>query len=129
MRKSIKWRLISFSLNFGCFTVATATQLRRPNLINVYQFTPPILLYFFHSSPTMMSYNAVSWVAPVTKANNHLFGISLCSLHHDYLEYFVEGFLLKDVGLEFPLSEGVDDIAVGPCLVHSMHGIRNFVAH
>jgi hypothetical protein len=58
----------------------------------------------------MPSYNAVSWVPPVTEADNHLFWIRFGSLCRDHLKYFVEGFLFIDEGLEFPLSEGVDDM-------------------
>jgi hypothetical protein len=55
----------------------------------------------------MPSNYAVSGIPPGTNASNHLFLIRFGSLHCDHSKYFVEGFLLVDEGLEFPLLEGV----------------------
>jgi hypothetical protein len=98
--------------DFGCLTVATATQLRRPKFIDIDQLTLPfqLILYFLHRPILMPSNNAVSGIPPVTKSDINFFWIRFGSLHRDHSKYFVKVFFLVDEGLEFPLLEGVDEM-------------------
>jgi hypothetical protein len=103
--------LISFSLNLT-LAVSLWQQQHSLDVLNSSTSTNSHHLFNFSfiSFTGPLRYNAVSWVPPVTEADNHLFGIRFGSLCRDHSKYFVEGFLLKDVGLEFPLSERVDDM-------------------